>query len=81
VVEIVVRGDDEASPSLSAARAEPFRSAGGDGFNRPKVNLAISRLSGLRLADMRADRLHPRFAESRLAEPLADSPIMRARAA
>jgi len=46
------------------------------GFIRPEANLAISRRLGLRLAGMSAPRLYRRLAERRLAEALADSPVV-----
>jgi predicted AAA+ superfamily ATPase len=47
-----------------------------EGFDWPRSNLAISRTAGLRLAGMTRPRLHPRFAEGRLVEALADTPVV-----
>jgi len=61
---------------VSAPWTKTFRSAGSEGFKRPAINLAIGRHQRLRLAAVSADRLYPRFAQPRLAEALADTPVV-----
>src|SRR5438552_11904534 len=45
-------------------------------FDWPKINLAISRRRNLRSAALSTERLRPRFAETRLVEALADTPVV-----
>ena len=50
--------------------------AGDQGYDWPTPNLAIGRVVKLQLAGMSDARLYPRFAEARLAEALADTPVV-----
>lgn len=50
--------------------------AGLQGYNWPIPALSISRLTRLQLAEMIETRLYPRFVAARLAEALADTPVV-----
>ena len=67
---------ESGKPGQQAVPATRAKAVGFDGCNQPSPNLAISRALRLRLAAMSAAAFYPRFAEPRLTEALADTPVV-----